>query len=830
MFLVGMVGCEPQPAPVVPSVHTPAEKTATTAAPGPSHAPKATGPIEARLDARQLARYQALAADSKAAPEKRARALRQLALWQADEGVELALPALADPHLRTRAARVLAHYAAGRLPAHWSPQLIAKVSGALDTALRAAPPEAHADLAVALVEWRARAGVSACLELLRNGKLAAAKRLEGGAAYDALKLGALVSRAELHRLSTDPSAAVRSFAAIALSHRATQADSAVLLKLLADPEIVVASETASGLVRIGSATTRGALLKRLATTKGTDRSAFLLALRAGTGARGLVLALSAPLPSNEAREWFQTRQLFEMLRYLRDPRAGTPLASWIQSSNHHLHWQTVAAQRLAEIGDLRAATYLGQRMLVEPATLYDLAKFWQADARGRGHLRRTDRPRIRSARLLADLAVLHPDAHGRLRNAAEGQVLKWLNARPSPHTNGLRFLGAVRSSKALVQMRSWAFPTDPLPAAGAQPPFPMAFETSQPALRYLGLMRDQQSRAALLQQLTRNQNPKLDITHNGLETGGLAMRGMALRAVAYGAANGLSEWGPQPKQPVTSKLRSFVEDKLQHEDAREAACQALAWLASHSQAEKILRRLDTLARHTDASDLFIAGCYAQTLGHRSRPRLAAQLVKSLLAAPPPPIRSALALAIGRAGVETSPPAQAQLLAAVQNGPLRESAALALMLGGSAKAAASAVASLQRHEVSLLRALEDDYYRALGYWSTNDLTGGRLYRWVRNARRLAHADTPTPQRWASSRLATQLDNLLYDNGPHSLTRNVLVVRLHRAARSGSLATRRAAITTLHLMKERGTLMALGKGKDDTARQARRALFELLHPAP
>ena len=35
----------------------------------------------------------------------------------------------------------------------------------------------------------------------------------------------------------------------------------------------------------------------------------------------------------------------------------------------------------------------------------------------------------------------------------------------------------------------------------------------------------------------------MDITQAGLEGAGLAMLGMALRAVTYGASNGLAQWG-----------------------------------------------------------------------------------------------------------------------------------------------------------------------------------------------------------------------------------------------------------------------------------------------
>ena len=51
---------------------------------------------------------------------------------------------------------------------------------------------------------------------------------------------------------------------------------------------------------------------------------------------------------------------------------------------------------------------------------------------------------------------------------------------------------------------------------------------------------------------------------------------MTLRAVAYGAAQGLGQWGdPRAVKP----LMHFIEDETWHEEARLAACEALAFCA-----------------------------------------------------------------------------------------------------------------------------------------------------------------------------------------------------------------------------------------------------------
>src|SRR5690606_1274919 len=133
--------------------------------------------------------------------------------------------------------------------------------------------------------------------------------------------------------------------------------------------------------------------------------------------------------------------------------------------------------------------YIGARMGVENEEIYVQEQFWQADAGG--HLTKTDRPRVVGARMLADLAMVVPKEQlPQLREFAEQPVIKWLTDKPQPHANGLRFLAAVGSEDGKKLIRAWAFPSEPLPVEGAQPPFPRAYETAQSALRYIGWMRD----------------------------------------------------------------------------------------------------------------------------------------------------------------------------------------------------------------------------------------------------------------------------------------------------------------------------------------------------
>ena len=101
-----------------------------------------------------------------------------------------------------------------------------------------------------------------------------------------------------------------------------------------------------------------------------SREKFLQALRDGVGANGLVLALKTIKTDNPDTEKFQTKQIFDMLKELEDPRGGDALYAYIQS-NAKPHWKFEAAMRMAEIGDVRAAEYLGWRMAQDPLKLYN---------------------------------------------------------------------------------------------------------------------------------------------------------------------------------------------------------------------------------------------------------------------------------------------------------------------------------------------------------------------------------------------------------------------------------------------------------------------------
>jgi hypothetical protein len=332
----------------------------------------------------------------------------------------------------------------------------------------------------------------------------------------------------------------------------------------------------------------------------------------------------------------------------------------------------------------------------------------------------------------------------------------------------------------------------PLPKRSAAPPFPEEFVVAQSALRYLGALADKQASAILEKQLKRR--PKgFDATMDGLMAGG-AVLGMTLRALEVGAADGFSELGDPKAFDLLSRL---VEDDQENEQARMAACQALVWLADDKRAQDIEQRLRLWGApggHKAAH--FRLACLLSALDVRPLPALSAVLLE-LSEFGPAESRRVAARAFAKAGID--PPNEARLLAKLDHPATRTIPALALLLGGSSAAAKRAAAAHpEPGELSEL------YSHGVSSISQEDLDRGRFFRWVNNA--LAAGPG-----WPRDHLKRQLQNLIYDQGPHTLTRVVLRRRLYDLARRGGSAERQSATAALELMEERGVLLALSEPK-------------------
>ncbi len=646
----------------------------------------------------------------------------------------------------------------------------------------------------------------------RAGKLSTVQKLDKSPAFDPEHLAAMVTLDKLATLAGDESESVRQLVATVLSRNAEPKYTSTLVKLVQDKSVEVAREAAVGLGKIANEEAMNPLLDALGKADKESRQKFLEALRDGVGGKGLVLALKSVDKSKRDTEKFQTKLLFDMLKTLEDPRAGDLLVQYIDSDPHP-HWKTEAALRLAEIGDLRAVPTLAWRMRQDPLVLYTK----EADP----EYRQDDNERVVSARMLADLALLYPDRKGEVRAQAYDGVRAWITDKPQPHANGLRFMAASDAKDALPQMRKWANPSTPFPKEGQQE-FPPVWATAQSALRYLGWMQDPQGWPILESQLKRRPE-KVDATMEALLQGGMAVMGMTLRAIGVGASYGFAQWGDPKAYPLLVK---YIEDKQNNEQSRLDACFSLGWVATDEQMLEVAQKVKALD-NPDPKVQLIRTCYLETLVRRPVPAAAATLIDLINGSTDLVVQHQAARAIGFGGM--SPETAAKLFEKLGSPATRNDAALALLIGADADLARRTLASYADVDKAALEELKVIYDATFGYWSDKNYENGDVARWITNAQAASRVKLGDAiQDWPRLILARAIQGIDYDNGPHSVTRVQMRVRLLRDAHSADETKRAQAVQILKFMNEKGVLMAL-KSEDIPAKElAKQAFFELMNP--
>jgi HEAT repeat protein len=684
-------------------------------------------------------------------------------------------------------------------------------------------PEADASdkpqICWALVALKESSAFDQVLAEYKLGHLASVQRLDGFPAFDANMLASLVPIDKIAALAGDESESVRQLVASTLSASADAKWTDTLIALVQDKSVEVAREAAVGLGKIGSDKSMQPLVDALGKADKDSREKFLQALRDGVGANGLVLALKTVKHDKPDTEKFQTKQIFDMLKDLEDPRGGDALYAYIQS-NPKPHWKNEAAMRMAEIGDVRAAEALGWRMAQDPLKLYNDVDWPE--------LRRDDNERVYAARMLADLAQIHPEKRDYLIKVAEPGVLSWIDPenKPQPHANGMRFLAIVASQKAIPLLKKWADPKDKLPAEGAQPPFPENWATAQSALRYLGWTRAPGAWGILEKQLHRR-NPKMDVSWDSLMQGGLTIVGMTLRALGVGAADGFAQWG-DPK--AYDDLVKYIEEPKENEQSRMGACFDLSWVATDDQMNAVVKKVHDV-QGTDPKSNLLRQCYLETLVHKPVPTATAGLGDLLV----PTVtdietRHQVARAIGMGGITQN--MVPQIFAKLSDISLKSDAELALILGADADTASRALATYNDPAITpeAIEELKDIYNKTFGYWSDRNYESGDIARWVENALALAHVKVHDQlQDWPRIILGRNLvESIEVDNGPHSMTRVQLRARLLADALGANEVKRTEAINILKFTKEKGVLMALRGQPAPLGDLARQAFFEVMNP--
>jgi HEAT repeat protein len=755
----------------------------------------------------QLPKWEEWAASDKS-EEVRAEALKQLAFAKDPAGVKLAIDALSVPSdpLQGMAALALAEY--GR-------PLGEPARDALLAALKKAGPGAKPQIAWSLVVLGEPRAFDDIMLLYRAGSLSQVQRLNGGSAFDPNRIVQLVSLDKLASMAGDDSPAVRQLVATILSQNAEPKWTETLIKLVQDKDPEVARQAAPGLGKIGEPRAREPLVTALKTADKDSRNKFLEALRDGIGTDGLVLALSSIVTDDPTLAYYQKKQIFDMIDKLNDPRGGNALYEFL-NSKPHMHFQTRAAVALAQIGDIRGIPTLAKRLRMDPLKLYTDQNDWEM------MLKRDDNERVVAARMIADLAMLHPDKRQVIAEQAEDGVMFWIHEMPSPHANGLRALAAMESTKDIAALRKWSNPNDPLPKEGQQPPMPEEWVVAQSALRYVGWLKDAPSWDVLIKSLTRRPKDE-DVTMDGLLQGGVAILGMSLRAIGVGAADGLSEWRDRR---AFKPLMDYIEDPKNNEQSRGSACAALAWVAEKEDFLEIAKKIAEY-KGNEKPDEVRRACLLEALIQRPVPGTAGALISLMTPQSAVETRHQVARAIAKGGFDAS--VEAQLFAMLNDDAMMNDAALALILGGTPDTAKRTVAMYANKRKEALQELGDLWYQSFGYWSQEDLESGLLFKYVDNAEAISQLEVnKTSQEWARVMLMKQFDNLIFDNGPHSFTRVVLRTRLYAMAKGDDANKRAGAIRALKFMSEQGVLLALRDESGPAGELARNAYFELMNP--
>ena len=648
----------------------------------------------------------------------------------------------------------------------------------------------------------------------RLGHLARIEKLDGSPAFDPETMANMVSLDKLASYATDESEAVRQLTATLLSKTGDAKWTDVLTKLVTDKEPQVGREAAVGLGKIANEKSVAPLLVALGKADKESRQKFLEALRDGVGANGLLLAIRSVNHDTYDREKFQTKQIFEMLKDIEDPRGGDKLAEYLQNPNLHPHWRTEAALRLAEIGDLRAVPHLAWRLKQDPLKLYDKDRDPE--------YRLDDSERVISARMLADMAVIYPDKREQLRADAEESALSWATEHPQPHANALRFLSIIGpNDKTLQKLRAWADPPDRLPKEGQQE-FPQSWATSQSALRYIGWSQDKQSWDLLDRQLHRRP-PKVDATMDSLYQGGLAVLGMTLRALGVGASMGFAQWG-DPKAYDT--LVKYIEDPMENEQSRMEACFSLSWVATDEKLKEIAKKVHDYNK-VDVKSMTVRACYLETLVHRPYPEATKDLLDMIKPEIDLGVRHQAARALGFGGFSDA--VAKQLFELTKSNDTRTDATLALLIGGTPDAAGRAIAMYNDADPTAVEELKDVYSRTFGYWSDKNYENGDVARWIANAEACRIVKVRDSfQDWVKELLKRNIQGIEFDNGPHSITRVQFRMRLIADAKGTEPKKRESAVEILKFMKEKGVLMALRNEPAPLGELARQAFFEVMNP--
>jgi hypothetical protein len=335
-------------------------------------------------------------------------------------------------------------------------------------------------------------------------------------------------------------------------------------------------------------------------------------------------------------------------------------------------------------------------------------------------------------------------------------------------------------------------------------------------------MQDAQSWPMLEQQLKRRPE-KVDATMESLLQGGLAVLGMTLRAIGVGASHGMAQWGdPKGYKPLVQ----YIEEPKNNEQSRIEACFSLSWVATDDQMVEVAKKVHDFDK-PDPKTQLIRGCYLETLIHKPVPNATGSLVDLISDKLDLEVRHQAARAIGFGGM--TPQIQQQLFDKLKDPAVRDDAALALLIGGDPDTVRRMMATYNDADTGAMENLKVIYNQTFGYWSDKNYENGDVARWIDNANAASRVKVRDAlQDWPKMILQRAIQGIDYDNGPHSITRVQMRMRLMRDAKGQDEKKRRQAIQILKFMNEKGVLMALKGDAGPWQDMARQAFFEVMNP--
>lgn len=620
----------------------------------------------------------------------------------------------------------------------------ARTIPALQEALANAVGQARTAIVWALIALREPSILEDALTEYRSGALQVEKHLDGTAAFMGERLVALIPPARATAMAASDDVTTQILGVAALVRQADSKPPAALQSAVEKADQETWIKLMDGIAE-------------------------------GAGGRGLVLALPTVAKTSPTAK-FRYKAIFDRMRARPDPRAADALSRYLEAKPDP-HWRTEAALRLAEINDVRAVPHLAWRMEQDPLKLYGADDV---------ELRRDDTERVVSARMLTELALLHPEARAEMRKIAVKPVRSWLTDRPQPHANGLRFLAAVEATDTLPLVRKWADPRIPLPKPGQQD-FPPAWATAQVALRSLGAMKD--SWPIVAAQLNRRPE-RFDATMNGLMQGGTAVLGMTLRALSFGAIQGFAEWGDAKAYPLLVK---FIEEPMNNEQAKAEAGVALGLVATDAQMVEIANKIATTT-NVEERRIYFDAFVSHGSGAEALVESKGEIAENI----------GISRAIGASGL--TPPTAKALRERVRERP-DHVAAVALMLGGDRDDARFAIRSYADRSVEMLEKVKLTYLQSVSSFE-GLYDRGALARWTSNADAASHVKLHDErQDWVRQTIAKALQDLEYDSGPKTLTR----MRLRSRAVRDATAKRAESLRLLRYLNERGAIAALTESK-------------------